>query len=72
MEWIRYDLVTAYASLFIHCWEAYAVQQQDGSYWRVANPLTVQLLTAHLAGQWTLGTYLLDQRLENAAFLTKI
>jgi len=29
------ELVAAYASLFVHCWEHYAVQQRDGSYWRV-------------------------------------
>jgi hypothetical protein len=54
------ELVAAYASLFVHCWEHYAVQQRDGSYWRVAEPLSLSLLAAHLAGRWTLGTYLLD------------
>jgi len=55
------ELVAAYASLFVHCWEHYAVQQRDGSYWRVPEPLLLSLLAAHLAGRWTLGTYLLDQ-----------
>ena len=55
------DLVEAYASLFVHCWSQYAVQQRDGSYWRVREPLTLQLLAAHLAGRCTLGTYLLDE-----------
>ena len=54
------ELVAAYASLFVHCWEHYAVQQRDGSYWRVPEPLSLSLLAAHLAGRWTLGTYLLD------------
>ncbi len=54
------DLVQAYASLFIHCSEQYAVQQRDGSYRRVQEPLSLSLLAAHLVGRWTLGTYLLD------------
>ncbi len=54
------DLVTAYASLFVHCWDTYAVQQHDGAYWRVCEPVTLPLLAAHLAGRWTLGSYLLD------------
>src|SRR3989442_591832 len=54
------ELVAAYASLFVHCWSQYAVQQRDGSYWRVVEPLTLSLLSAHLEGRWTLGTYLLD------------
>ena len=56
------DLVEAYASVFVHCWSQYAVQQRDGSYWRVREPLTLPLLTAHLAGRCTLGTYLLDEQ----------
>lgn len=55
------ELLAAYASLFVHSWQHYAVQQRDGSYWRVADPLSLQLVAAHLAGRWTLGTYLLDQ-----------
>jgi hypothetical protein len=54
------ELVQAYASLLIHCWQQYAVQQRDGSYWRVQEPLSLSRLSAHLAGRWTLGTYLLD------------
>jgi hypothetical protein len=56
------ELVAAYASLFVHCWEHYAVQQRDRSYWRVTEPLSLSLLAAHLAGRWTLGTYLLDRQ----------
>jgi CHC2 zinc finger len=55
VEW-----VAAYASLFVHRWDQYAVQQRDGSYWRVTEPLSLPHLSAHLAGRWTLGTYLLD------------
>src|SRR5215472_17173428 len=61
MSLIAAELVQAYASLFIHCWGQYAVQQADGSYWRVAEPLSLSGIAAHLAGRWTLGTYLLDQ-----------
>jgi hypothetical protein len=61
MDVIATDLVEAYASMFVHCWSQYAVQQRDGSYWRVREPLTLSLLAAHLAGQCTLGTYLLDE-----------
>jgi CHC2 zinc finger len=56
------DLVEVYASLFVRCWSQYAVQQRDGSYWRVREPLTLSLLAAHLAGRFTLGTYLLDEQ----------
>jgi hypothetical protein len=61
MERLTSDLVAAYASLFVQRWDAYAVQQRDGSYWRVTEPLTLHGLAAHLAGEWTLGSYLLDQ-----------
>ena len=54
-------LLEAYASLFVHCWDHYAVQQRDGSYWRMGERLTFPLLAGHLLGRWTLGTYLLDQ-----------
>lgn len=60
MEQFVDDLVVAYAALFVGCWDAYAVQQADGAYWRVCEPVTLPLLAAHLAGRWTLGSYLLD------------
>jgi len=55
------DLVAAFASLFIHNADHYAVQQRDGSYWHVPEPLSPGLVAAHLAGRITLGTYLLDR-----------
>ncbi len=58
----RVALVSEYASLFVHSWRQYAVQQRDGRYWRVAEPLTLSLISAHLAGLVTLGTYLLDEQ----------
>jgi len=56
------DLVVAYGSLFVHCPEHYAVQQRDGSYFRVAQELSLPLLAGHLLGRWTLGTYLLNRQ----------
>ena len=53
-------LVAAYATLFVHRWDSYAVQQRNGAYWRVTEPLTREHLEAHLEGRWTLGTYVLD------------
>ena len=53
-------LVEAYASLFVHRWDSYAVQQRNGAYWRVEEPLTREHLEAHLDGRWTLGAYVLD------------
>src|SRR5947209_8763147 len=61
MGLLPFELVIVYASLFVHRWDAYAVQQHDGSYWGVEEPLALPLLSAHLAGRWTLGTYLLDR-----------
>jgi hypothetical protein len=54
------ELLEWYASLFVQRWDQYAVQQHDGSYWRVAEPLLLSHLAAHLAGRWTLGSYVLD------------
>src|SRR5438309_1294520 len=62
MQLLDGGLVGAYASLFVHCWSQYAVQQRDGSYWRVREPLTLPLIWAHLEGRCTLGTYLLDEQ----------
>ncbi len=56
VEWIE-----AYASLFVHNWDHYAVQQRNGGYWRITDPLTLPLLVAHLDGRVSLGTYLLDR-----------
>lgn len=42
--------------------DSYALQQGDGRYRRVGEPLTWELLGLHLAGSLTLGTYLIDER----------
>ena len=58
---MRDEVVAAYASLFVHRWDTYAVQQRNGSYVRVGSePLSLPLLSSHLEGRITLGTYLLD------------
>ncbi len=62
MAGVPAELVEVYASLFVHSCSQYAVQQRDGSYWRVVEPLTLPLVSAHLEGRWTLGTYLLDEQ----------
>jgi len=43
--------------LFAHRRDTYAVQQEDGSYIRLEEPLTVDVLRRHLAGDITVGTY---------------
>jgi hypothetical protein len=60
MQDVVRPLLSVYASLFVQRWDQYAVQQRDGSYWRVTEPLSLPHLSAHLAGRWTVGTYLLD------------
>jgi CHC2 zinc finger len=60
MQDVSVEWVAVYASLFVQRWDQYAVQQRDGSYWRVTEPLSLPHLSAHLAGRWTVGTYLLD------------
>jgi CHC2 zinc finger len=60
MQEFQCELLEAYASLFVQRSDQYAVQQRDGSYWRVVEPLTLSHLAAHLAGRWTLGSYVLD------------
>ena len=41
MERVVVEWITAYASLFVHNWNHYAVQQRDGAYWRMTEPLTL-------------------------------
>jgi hypothetical protein len=62
MNLLSSDLVRGYASLFVHQWSSYALQEGDGSYRRIVHPLSFDLLVKHLLGHLTLGTYLLDER----------
>ncbi|HEX4208248.1 MAG TPA: hypothetical protein VHZ51_29400, partial [Ktedonobacteraceae bacterium] len=61
MYGITAELVAGYASLFVHCWDYYAVQQRDGSYRPTYQPLTLARLADHLCGRYTLGTYSTDR-----------
>jgi hypothetical protein len=58
---VTVELVEAYASLFVHCWDYYAVQQRDGSYRPSYQSLTLARLADHLQGRYTLGAYVLDR-----------
>jgi hypothetical protein len=40
----------------------YALQQPDGRYLRVGQPLTYEALRLHLSGSLTIGTYLIDEQ----------
>ncbi len=53
----------AFTAQFIQRRDLYARQLEDGSYVRVNQPFTVELMRAHLEGKITLGAYLLS--LEN-------
>ena len=49
------------ADRFIQRFDKYPRQAEDGSYFTVEKPLNRRLLYAHLRGEITLGTYLLDE-----------
>src|SRR5579859_3203755 len=61
MNGVTQELVEGYASLFVQCWDYYAVQQRDGSYRPSYQPLTLGRVADHLLGRYTLGTYVLDR-----------
>ena len=50
------------AKRFIQRWDLYAQQLEDGRYMCVHEHLNVVLLFAHLRGEITLGTYVLDRK----------
>lgn len=50
------------ARQFINRWDVYPKQLPDGTYVTLHEPLTHELLTAHLRGEVTLGTYLLNEQ----------
>jgi len=60
--------VMALARRFVQRWDRYAIQRPDGLYISIPEPLTVDQLYAHLRGELTLGTYLLDEQ-NQARFL---
>ncbi len=61
MYGVTREMVELYASMFVHEWGYYAVQQRDGSYRPSRSPLTLPLLASHLEGRFTLGTYVVDR-----------
>ncbi|MBA3530308.1 MAG: hypothetical protein H0T73_00105, partial [Ardenticatenales bacterium] len=48
------------ATCFIQRWDLYSFQRPDGRYTCVHRPLPIKHIEAHLRGEMTLGTYLLD------------
>ncbi len=60
MNCVIVKLVERYASVFVHCWDYYAVQQGDGSYRPSYQRLSLARLQDHLMGRYTLGTYVVD------------
>lgn len=54
------SLVEIMSRQFVQRWDKYPKQLPDGQYVTVHQPLTSQLLLAHLQGAETLGTYLLN------------
>src|SRR5581483_5618619 len=61
MNGVTAELVRGYASLFVHCWDYFAVQQRDGSYRPSYRPLSLSHLADHLMGKYTLGTFAVDR-----------
>jgi hypothetical protein len=55
-------LVDILASQFINRWDVYPKQLDDGTYVTIHEPLTHNQLMAHLRGEVTLGTYLLNEQ----------
>jgi hypothetical protein len=54
-------LVNGFAAQVIGRWTDYAVQRADGRYVRVGQHLTPALVGRHLAGEITIGTYVVDE-----------
>jgi hypothetical protein len=54
-------LVNGFAAQVIGRWTDYAVQRADGRYVRVGQHLTPALVGRHLAGELTIGTYVVDE-----------
>ncbi len=60
MNCVTVELARRYASLFVQCWDYYAVQQGDGSYRPSYGRLSLARIHDHLMGRYTLGTYMVD------------
>jgi len=55
-------LIEAFAKTFIHRQDCYPKQLENGAYVSIKEPLTTELIYAHLYGELTLGTYTLDNK----------
>src|SRR6266700_6334659 len=55
-------LLDIYSKLFVSRASDYARQQEDGHYLRVGQPLTREVLTRHLHGRETIGSYVMNER----------
>jgi hypothetical protein len=51
-----------FAALFVGRRDDYALQREDGSYFRAGQPLTYEALRVHLMGGHTIGSYVIDER----------
>ena len=51
------DIVQAYTNLFVHRPDRWGRQQADGSYLSIKQPVTPQVVVAHLGGRLTAGWY---------------
>ncbi len=51
------ELYFLLSNLFIHRWDTYAIQTDDGRYVRVDEPVTEDLIRQHLLGDITIGVY---------------
>ncbi len=56
------SLAVPFAKRFVQRWDCYSRQLDDGRYICIHSPLRTGDLVAHLRGDVTLGTYLLDQQ----------
>lgn len=52
--------IERYMDLFCHRRDVFAVQHEGGAYTPVRRPLTEEDVEEHLAGLWSIGTYVVD------------
>jgi len=54
------DAATILDKLFVNRRDAYALQQKNGAYYRVEEPISTDVIKKHLTGEHTIGVYQLD------------
>jgi hypothetical protein len=62
------ELLQAFTAAFINRFDCYPIQNSDGSYSRIQQPLTLPIVEQHIRGRFTIGAYALDER-SRAKFL---